>query len=157
MTASVRIRALLRSVASCLRQAGPVPAPPGTRWMSVVRASYGGTLLFAPGPMITAVTAAPVSGRVRAVARVLGARQLVQAAVCGLAPARGLIQAGAAADGLHAASMLALASAEPNLRRPLLAETVIATALASVAMTSLCRSGRCLAGQRARDLAEACR
>ena len=149
MTAPTRIRALLRSVASCLRQAGPapatlgpVPAPPGTRWMSVVRASYGGTLLFAPGPVITAVAAAPVSGRVRAVARVLGARQLVQAAVCGLAPERGLIQAGAAADGLHAASMLALASTEPNLRRPLLAETVIATALASVAMTSLCRSGR---------------
>jgi hypothetical protein len=149
MTASMRIRVLLRSIEGNLRQAGPVlaspgmaPAPPGTRWMSIVRASYGGALLFAPLPMITAVTGAPVSGRVRAVARVLGTRQLVQAMVCGLAPARGLIQVGAAADGLHAASMLALARAEPNLRRPLLAETVIAAALASVAMASLRQSER---------------
>jgi len=106
-------------------------ASPGVRWMSIVRASYGWALLCVPGPMITAVTGAPVSGRVRAVARVLGARQIVQAAVCGLVPAPGLIQAGAAADGLHAASMLALTGAEPNLRRPLFAETMIAAAFAS--------------------------
>jgi hypothetical protein len=136
-------RALFRSVAGALRQAGPVSAPPGTRWMSiarascVVRAGYGGALLCVPGPMITAVTGAPASGRVRAVARVLGARQLVQAAVCGLAPGRGLVQAGAAADGLHAASMLGLAGTEPALRRALLADCAIAAAFASVATTSL--------------------
>src|SRR5215813_9288203 len=93
-------RALLRSVAGALRQADPAHAPLGTRWMSVIRAScfiragYGGALLCFPGPMITAMTGAPASGRVRAVARVLGTRQLVQAAVCGLAPERGLVQAG---------------------------------------------------------------
>ena len=143
MTASAR--ALLRSVAGALQQAGQAPAPLGTRWTSVaracciVRASYGGALLCVPGPMITAVTGAPASGRVRAVARVLGARQLAQAVVCGLAPRRGLIQAGAAADGLHAASMLALAGTEPTLRRALLADTAIAAAFASVATTSLRR------------------
>lgn len=143
MTASAR--ALLRSVAGALQQAGPAPATLGTRWMSavragsVVRAGYGAALLCVPGPMITAVTGAPVSGRVRAVAHVLGARQLVQAAVCGLAPDRGLVQAGAAADGLHSASMLALASTEPTLRRALLADGAIAAALASVATTSLRR------------------
>jgi hypothetical protein len=109
------------------------------RWMSVARAGYGTALLCVPGRMITGLTGAPVNGRVLAVARVLGVRQLAQAAVCGLAPARGVIQAGAAVDCLHAASMLALAGAEPRLRRPLLAETVIAAALASGAAAGLHR------------------
>jgi len=155
MTASAR--ALLRSVAGAVQQDGPAPAALGTRWMNVVRAGYGGALLCVPGPMISAVTGAPVSGRVRAVARVLGARQLVQAAVCGLAPGRRLVQAGAAADGLHAASMLALAGTEPALRRALLAETAIASAFASVATTSLRREPQALAGQQSGNLAEACR
>ena len=137
MTASART--LIRSAAAARQQAGPVPVPLGTRWTSVVRAGYGVALLCVPGPMITAVTGAPASGRVRAVARVLGARQLAQAAVCGLAPARGLVQAGAAADGLHAASMLALAGTEPTLRRALVADGAIAAAFASVATTSLRR------------------
>jgi hypothetical protein len=107
------------------------------RWMSVARAGYGGALLCVPGPMITALTGTPVAGRDLAVARVLGVRQLAQAAVCGPAPARGLIQAGAAVDCLHAASMLALARAQPRLRRALLAETVIAAALAAAAAASL--------------------
>ena len=132
-------RALLRTVMGSLGQLAPAPAPLGVRWMSVARAGYGGALLCAPGPIIAALTGAPANGRVLAVARVLGVRQLAQAAVCGLAPARGLIQAGAAVDCLHGASMLALAGAEPKLRRALLAETVIAAALASAAAASLHR------------------
>lgn len=138
MTA-VSARALLRSVVGSLGQLVPAPAPLGVRSMSIARAGYGGALLCVPGPMITALTGAPVSGRVLAVARVLGARQLAQAAVCGLAPARGLIQAGAVVDGLHGASILALAGEKPRLRRALLAETVIAAALASAAAASLHR------------------
>jgi len=155
MTGSAR--ALLRSLAGALQQAGPAPATLGTRGASVVRVGYGVALLCIPGPMISAVTGAPVSGRVRAVARVLGARQLVQAAVCGLAPGRGLVQAGAAADGLHSASMLALAGTEPVLRRALLADGAIAAAFATVATTSLRRSPRALAGQQPGNVAEACR
>jgi hypothetical protein len=64
---------------------------------------------------------------------------VVQAAVCAASPARALIQVGVAADGLHAASMMALAGAEPRLRRALLAETAIAAALASAAATGLRR------------------
>jgi hypothetical protein len=89
--------------------------------------------------MITALAGAPVSGRVLAVARVLGVRQLAQAGICGLAPTRRLVQAGVAVDGLHAASMLGLAGAEPGLRRALLAETVIAAGLASATIASLHR------------------
>jgi len=148
-------QALLRSVASALQQAGPARFPLGTRWMSVVRAGYGSALLCVPGLVISAVTGAPASGRVRAVARVLGVRQLVQAAVCGMAPRRGLVQAGAAADALHAASMLALAGTEPALRRALLADTAIAAAFASVATTSMRPEPQALAGQQPGNLAEA--
>lgn len=109
------------------------------RALSVVRASYGLALLSVPGPMIRAMTGAPVASRSLAVARVLGARQLAQAAICGLAPTRRLIAAGAAVDGLHGASMLALAGAEPRLRRALLAETVIAAALTSATAAILHR------------------
>jgi hypothetical protein len=132
-------RALLHSALGSLGQLAPAPVPLGVRWMSVARAGYGATLLCVPGPMITALTGMPVSGRERAVARLLGARQLTQAAVCGLMPTRGLIQAGAAVDGLHAASMMALAGAKPGLRRALLAETAIAGALALTAVAGVHR------------------
>jgi len=139
MTCPARIQALLGSAVGGQRHFRPAPAPVGMRWMSAVRAAYGGALLCAPGPMISALTAAPASGRARAVARVLGARQVAQAVVCGLAPRRGVIQAGAAVDGLHAGSMLVLAGSEPRLRRALLAETAIGATLASAAATSLRR------------------
>jgi len=132
-------RALLRSAAGSLGQAGPAPFSLSVRLISAVRASYGLALLCLPGPMITALAGAPVSGRVLAVARVLGIRQLAQAGICGLAPTSWLTQAGVAVDGLHAASMLGLAGAEPGLRRALLAETVIAAGLASATTASLHR------------------
>ena len=94
-------------------------------------------LLCVPGPMISAIADEPVSSRARAVARVLGARHVVQAAVCGAVPARALIQAGATADGLHAASTLTLAGVEPGWRRALLADTAIEATLASAAMIAL--------------------
>jgi hypothetical protein len=106
------------------------------RWLSIVRAGYGVVLLAVPGPLLTRVTGGPVSARVRAVARVLGARQVAQAMICGIAPSSRLTEAGAAVDGLHAASMLALAGAEPRLRRALLAESVIATALGSAGVAA---------------------
>ena len=144
MTFPAQFRTLQRVTASRVtssraRHATPAPALPGMRWTSLVRAGYGLALLCVPGPIITAVAGEPASGRARAVARILGARHVAQAAICGLVPARGLIEAGATADGLHAASMLTLAGAEPGLRRALLADTAVAATLASVAMIALRR------------------
>ncbi len=121
------------------RHAAPAPALPGTRWASVARAAYGATLLCAPGPIVRMLTGELTTPRVRTVARVLGARHLAQAAVCGVLPARGMIQAGTAADGLHSASMLVLAGAEPRLRRALLADAAVAAAFAAAAEVALRR------------------
>jgi hypothetical protein len=137
MTTQAPCLTLQRDVASRARHAAPAPALPGTRWANLARAGYGLALLCVPGSMITAMTGEPASNRSRAVARVLGARHLAQAAVCGMVPIRALIRAGAAADGLHAASMLTLAGVEPGLRRTLLADTAIAATLASVGVTAL--------------------
>jgi hypothetical protein len=140
MTASAQSRPPLGPIASSPRQVFNYPRLPGTRWMNLVRAGYGIALLCLPGTLITAVTGDPASVRVRAVARVLGARQLAQAAICGLAPVRDLIEAGVAADGLHAASMLMMAGAEPGLRRALLTDAVIAATFAGAAATSVRRT-----------------
>ena len=139
MTVSAQPRALQRSMGGSPRHALRAPTLPGTRWVSIIRVGYGVLLLAMPGPLITGVTGNPVSTRVRAVARVLGARQLAQGAISCLAPARWLIRAGAAADGIHAASMLALAGTEPGLRRALLAETAIAAAFGSAGAAALPR------------------
>jgi hypothetical protein len=139
MTASAQAGSRQRLIGGGRRDARNSPALPGTRWMSVVRAGYGVVLLLWPGLLITAVTDAPASLRVRTVARVLGARHVAQATICGMAPARALIQAGAAVDGLHAASMLVLAGAEPRLRRALLADATLEAAFALAATASLRR------------------
>ena len=49
--------------------------------LQVVRAGYGGALLTVPGPVIRLATARPAAPRARAVARALGARYLLQAAL----------------------------------------------------------------------------
>jgi hypothetical protein len=120
-------------------QAWPAVAMPGTRWLSAFRAAYGVALLCAPKAMITRLTGGPVTPRTCAVVRVLGVRQLAQAAVCGLVPARGLIEAGSAVDGLHAASMLALAGTTPSLRRAAATDGAIAATLAGLSAVALRR------------------
>jgi hypothetical protein len=81
--------------------------------------------------MIRARTGRRPSRRACAVGRILGARHLAQAIACGVLPTRWLIRAGAAADLLHAASMLALAGEDDGLRPALLTDAGIATAFAT--------------------------
>jgi hypothetical protein len=73
------------------------------------------------------------SRRACSVGRLLGARHLLQAVVCGAMPTRWLIRAGAAADLLHAASMLALAGEDTGLQPALVTDAGIATAFAAAA------------------------
>jgi hypothetical protein len=109
------------------------------RWAGAARACYGAVLLLMPGRVIAAATGRAASRRACVVARVLGARHLAQAVVCGLLPTRPVIAAGATADELHAASMLALSAIAPGVRRAVLADAVTATALAAAGEASLRR------------------
>jgi hypothetical protein len=104
---------------------------PQSRWASLVRAGYGVALICRPCRLLQARTGSTPSPLACAVCRVLGVRHLAQAIVCGALPTRWLIRAGAAADLLHAVSMLALAGKDDRLRPALLTDAAIAGGFAA--------------------------
>ena len=108
------------------------------------RACYGLALLTVPGPLITACTGRPASGRARNVARILGARHVLQAALtAGADPDPAWLASGAAVDVSHAASMVGLAAISRPIRRAPLTDAVIETAIAATGLAF----ARQLAGQ----------
>lgn len=95
---------------------------------TLLRTGYGLAQVLVPGRLGAVVLRLhrPPGPPLTHVARVLGARHLAQALPCAVWPRRGVLQAGVAVDGLHAASMVALAVASPRWRRAALAETCLA-------------------------------
>jgi hypothetical protein len=106
------------------------------------RACYGAALLSAPGLALGLCTGEASSQRARAVVRILGARHLAQAVLTLWQPRRKVLAAGAGIDGCHAASMLALAAADPGLRRAGLADAVAATAFTAAGAGAAIASAR---------------
>jgi hypothetical protein len=105
-------------------------APAGL--LQVARAGYGGALLIVPGPVIRVAAGRPAGPRARAVARVLGARHLLQAALTvAAAPDGPALGVGVAIDLVHAASMTALALADRQVRRLTLSDALIETTFAA--------------------------
>ncbi len=104
----------------------------GPAVLQVVRAGYGAGLLLLPGPVIRLSTGRPAGHRTRNVARLLGARHLVQAALtAGSGPSAESLGIGAAIDITHAASMAGLAMADRRVRRVTLTDALIETAFAA--------------------------
>lgn len=82
----------------------------GRALLQLARVCYGVALLCEPGPAIRLCTGRPPGRRACRMARLLGARHLVQATVTALAPLPdALLLLGAEIDAVHAASMLMLA------------------------------------------------
>jgi len=106
-----------------------------------VRACYGAVLLCVPGLALGLATGEPPGPRARTVARVLGARQLAQAVLTAYRPRPGVFLAGAGVDACHAASMLALAAADPRVRRAGLADAFAATAFTATGALTAARTG----------------
>jgi hypothetical protein len=92
------------------------------------RACYGAALLCAPGLVLGLCTGRASSQRARAVVRILGARHLAQAALTLWRPSPAVLLAGAGIDACHAASMLALAATDPQLRTAGIADGAAAAA-----------------------------
>ena len=102
-----------------------------------VRACYGAALLCAPGPALGLATGQAQSPRARSVVRILGARHLAQAVLTLWRPRRGGVPwPGAGIDACHAASMLALAAAEPRVRGAGIADALAATAFTATGALS---------------------
>lgn len=95
--------------------------------LAVGRAGWGTALVTAPHLLLRGVGGrGAADDRAVAVARVLGVRHLVQAALTSAVPGRRVLLAGCAGDLAHAASMLALARWDPGRRRVALVDAVLA-------------------------------
>ena len=114
---------------------------------AVLGAAWGVALLVGPDRVIRAAGAdSDLTGAVVA-ARLLGARQLAQAAALAARP-QDVARAAVVTDSVHAASMLGVALLAPRYRRIAVVSAVIATALAAgtsrrssvVACSNPCRS-----------------
>lgn len=107
-----------------------------------LRAGFGAMLLLAPVPVLSAVCGESVDTFARRVCRLLGVRELAQAAWTHRHPARRDQLAGAVLDAAHAASMAALAELRPRRRRFALRNALAGAALALAgAAAALGRSG----------------
>ena len=109
---------------------------PRTGWspatlLGVVRGGYGALQLAAPALVSERLLGRPLDTRGRAIARILGARQLAQAMASGREPGYPVLALGVEVDLLHALSMLGLAAASPGRRRAALADTLIAASFAA--------------------------
>jgi hypothetical protein len=92
----------------------------------LTRACYGAVLLCAPGAVIGWCSGQPASTRARTMARVLGSRHVIQAAVTAGAPNALVLRFGAQVDVAHAASMFALGAVVRPVRRAPLADGLVA-------------------------------
>jgi hypothetical protein len=90
-----------------------------SRTLEAARALYGAGLLLAPSQALARLARSPLDRSAVIVARVLGARHLLQAAILWARPVPQWQLSGAAVDAAHAASMLAVTrlSRRPTRRR----------------------------------------
>ena len=104
-------------------------------WLvSLGRAGYGVALVAVPGLLI-GLTGQKPGPRGCAVARVLGARHLIQAGVTAASQLTDpggsvVLGGGAAVDLLHATSMVVLGAVDPDVRRATLSDAAVETTLA---------------------------
>ena len=103
-------------------------------WLLGARFLYGAILLLTPAQALEKLARAPVDRRAAVVARVLGARELVQAEFVRRHPGRPAQLISAAVDGLHAASMFGLAAADRERRTLALNSGATAGAMALAAL-----------------------
>lgn len=120
--------------------------PPEVRAWYALRAAYGAAQLLAPPAVLAVVVRSPLDRATVRVARVLGARQLVQSVLLERRPGLGWQLGGAAVDAAHAASMLALGRWGHNRRHRRLAVHDGRMA-ALLALTGLVAARRCAAAR----------
>jgi hypothetical protein len=108
----------------------------GGRALQIVRATYGAALVLVPGPAIRLATGRLPSRRACRVARVLGTRHLIQAALTAAAPEPAVLALGGQVDTVHTASMLLLAAVSPVGRRAALTDALTEAAFATAGFSA---------------------
>jgi hypothetical protein len=112
------------------------PTAATARGLQKIRATYGAALVFMPGPVIWLATGRRPSPRACRVARLLGTRHLIQAALTAAAPEPAVLAIGGQVDAVHAASMLLLAAVSRTGRRAALADALTEAAFAAAGFSA---------------------
>jgi hypothetical protein len=106
---------------------------PSRRWIfGAVRAGWGTALILYPDVLVKVASGRTPTNTSRVVARVLGARQILQAAVTLRWPSRTVRDLGVVTDALHAASGLAFAVPRTPWRRLAFLDSTVAATFATV-------------------------
>jgi hypothetical protein len=106
------------------------------RATAVLRAGWAGALLLVPGRLLRIPGPAPVPAAAVVVARVLGARHLLQAAVSVAVPTGSVAGLGAVVDTVHTGTCLVLAAAWPRWRHAALLDAAVESGLAASGWSS---------------------
>ena len=105
--------------------------------LTALRAAWGVALLAVPARILSVVERADHTRAQLVVARILGVRNVLQAAVTVAIGGRTIRREGAAVDGIHALTSLGMAAASHRWRRLALTDAAIAAGLATAgAITS---------------------
>jgi hypothetical protein len=111
------------------------------RGLQKVRAAYGAALVLVPGPLIWLATGQLPSRRSCRVARALGTRHLIQAALTPAAPEPAVLAIGRQVDAVHAASMLLLAAVSRAGRRAALIDGLTEAVFAAAGFSASVQYG----------------
>lgn len=106
----------------------------GSSGLACAEGSWGAALLLGGGPLLRSLTGRSVDPRVIVIARVLGARQLLQGVVTAWRPTRRVLEAGATVDAIHATTMVAASAANLGPRRLTIASAATAIIFTAVAL-----------------------
>lgn len=98
-----------------------------SRPIELLRATWGTTLLLAPKRVLSRGPHLRIDSTSLAVARILGARHLAQAALSGIRPSPEVLAMGIWVDAAHAATALGLAATDRHRVRAGLIDTAVAT------------------------------
>jgi hypothetical protein len=110
------------------------------RATAVARVGWAGVLLLVPERVLRMGGGPPVPAGAVVVARVLGARELLQAALTAVAPTGSVAGLGAVVDALHASTSVGLAAVSPRWRPIALTDAAIAGGLAVAGWTGRSRA-----------------
>lgn len=114
-----------------------VEAQPYPRPLALVRALFGAVLFCFPETLLRAAPHRDIDHPADAVARILGARHLIEAALLGRQRSRGPILVSVSIDAIHAATAFAFAGIDSRHRRLALTNGGTATALVAAGLLEL--------------------
>ena len=95
---------------------------------------WGCALLCLTRPLLRSLAGEPADRQVIEIARLLGARQLLQSLITARRPTRRILQLSAAVDAVHATTMVAAAAADAGPRRLTVASATMAAAFAAAGL-----------------------